>query len=344
MSELRWSLDDTRARRAADTAALRRRQRWLAPLLAGPAGLASTLSGRILGPGAYQARLRRVAARMNRNMASAFDGYAPGQGDVVVSAYFKAGTNWVMAVCHQIVHRGNAEFAHIQDVIPWPDAAQPRYWIDLFDRAPFASPTGMRVIKSHLPADLVPITEEARYIGVTRNPKDCAASAWHYFRGLVLGPQMPPPDVWLDYMAGPDPVFGAWDRFTASWHALRDRPNILFLTFEEMKRDPGATVDRIAGFLGIALTEDERARVLQRTGFAAMKAMNARFYPVPQTLWSEANGQIIRSGRTGDGQGLFSEAARARFDAAQRKGLSAMHSSFDYDGVYGPGATGEGNG
>ena len=286
------------------------------------------------GPAGHHRTLRKVARRMNRNMATAFDSYTPGKGDVIVSAYFKAGTNWVMSVCHQIVHRGAAEFDHIQDVIPWPDAAEPRYWVDLFDPAPCETPTGKRVIKSHLPADMIPITSAARYIAVTRNPKDCAASAWHYFRGLVLGPQMPPPDAWLDFMTDSEAIFGGWDRFSASWYALREQPNVLFLTFEDMKQDPGKTIDRIARFLGISLTKDERALVLERTGFAAMKAMNARFYPVPQSIWTAADGQIIRSGRIGDGAQMFSTVARARFDAAMQRGLAAWPSEFDYAGTY----------
>ena len=59
-----------------------------------PARLWLKLLSRIVGPQIYRQRLDQVARHMNRNR-DAFTHYAPRQGDVVVSAYFKAGTNWI---------------------------------------------------------------------------------------------------------------------------------------------------------------------------------------------------------------------------------------------------------
>ncbi|MBI5570172.1 MAG: sulfotransferase domain-containing protein, partial [Desulfomonile tiedjei] len=271
---------------------------------------------------------------MNRNMAHAFDGYTPVSGDIVTSGYFKAGTNWVMHMCYQIAHLGEGHFAHIQDVIPWPDAAEPRYWLDLHDPTPYASPTGYRVIKSHLTAEDIPLTKAAKYIAVIRDPKDCAASAYHYFSALALGPTAPPPDLWLDFFGTDEAIFGRWDRFTASWYARREYPNVLFLRYEDMRADPVAVIKRIASFLGIDLAPQACDKVVALISFQAMKAMNARFYPVRQNLWSVPEGEIIRKGTVGDSALLFSPAALERLDQVIERGLASLGSDFPYRHTY----------
>lgn len=332
MSGGKWTLAEAQAARA------NRRHgaahRTVAPVAA-PLTAALTRAARVFGPALDRATLARASGRMNRNMVHGFDGYTPRAGDIFASAYFKAGTNWVMYICHQIAQLGQAEFDHIQDIMPWPDAAEPRYWLSLDDPAPYASPTGYRTIKSHLPATALPLSDQANYIGVTRDPKDCAASAWHYVRTILLGPAMPPPDTWLKQFASDDALFGRWDVFTASWHAAADKATVLFLRFEEIRADPAAAIDRIATFLGIDMLPQERARVIEATDFNRMREINAKFYPVRQSLWTDPEGKIIRKGTVGDGQSLFSPESLAWFDQQMATGLARLGSDFPYDDIYG---------
>lgn len=329
-----WTVQDAQLLRKRVNRTFERRHRLVGTLGFGTVKCGLRLAYAALGPSVYRSVLRRVSARMNRNMATAFDGYSPVSKDVVTSGYFKAGTNWVMHMCYQIAHLGNGQFAHIQDVMPWPDAPEPRYWLHLHDPAPYLSPTGYRVIKSHLAADEIPITKAAKYIAVTRDPKDCAASAYHYFSALLLGPTMPPPDIWLDFFGTNQAIFGRWDHFTSSWYSLRDRPNVLFLRYEDMKTDPVAAVERIASFLGLDLTPQIRDKVVNKVSFQSMKAMNARFYPTRQNMWSVPNGEIIRKGTVGDSAHLFTADARKRLDRTMEEGLTSLGSDFPYRELY----------
>jgi hypothetical protein len=288
----------------------------------------------IAGVGIYQRRMQLVANHMNRNR-DAFEQYTPGAGDVVVSAYFKAGTNWIMHTCHQICHLGAAEFDHIQDVIPWPDAAQPRFWVHVNDRGATATPTGQRVIKSHLAADHIPVTAAARYIAVTRDPKDCAASAYHFFRDLVFGSSMPPPDVWLRHFMSERPSFGRWDAFTASWYKQRHHPQVLFLTFEEVKADNLAAIRRIAAFMDVELSEQQLDKVVRATSFSAMQAIDHKFYPARQSARGHAGGKMVRKGEVGGARQLFSGSVLQEFDQHWIDGLTALESEFPYREHYG---------
>lgn len=331
-----WTLEDAKAARVSANRRYGRLHRTVAPLAASLVSAGLSAARALSGDTVDRAILSRVSRRMNQNLTTGFDGYAPRQGDIIASAYVKAGTNWVMYMCHQIIHLGQAQFDHVQDVMPWPDAAEPRYWLPLSDPTPYASPTGYRVIKSHCATDDLPISDKAKYIAVTRDPKDCAASAYHYFRTILLGPAMPPPDTWIDHFLSDDAIFGRWDAFTASWYQLRNQDNVLFLQFEDIKADPAGTVDQIAGFLGIDLATNIRQRVVEAADFSRMKEINDRFYPVRQSLWTDPEGKIIRKGAVGDGQKLFSPDALARLDRRMAEGLARLGSDFPYDTTYGP--------
>lgn len=330
---LEWTLEDAQQARANVETGQGRLRSAISPLVASGISAKNRLVAEFIGHKAYDKQLGKVATHMNRNR-DAFSHYAPCQGDVVVSAYFKAGTNWIMHVCHQICHLGAAEFEHIQDVIPWPDAAEPRFWVNVHDDSVRRTPTGMRVIKSHLPASHIPLHEHAKYIAVTRDPKDCAASAYHFFKALVFGATMPPPDVWLAHFRSEHPNFGRWDAFTDEWYQVRQNPNVLFLCFEEVKCDSKGAIVQIAQFLDIVLSVEQLEKIARLTSVEAMKTINHKFYPARQNRFTDPNGKIIRNGDVGGAASLFSSTALEKFDVHWKGALVARESVFPYTEHY----------
>jgi hypothetical protein len=139
--------------------------------------------------------------------------------------------------------------------------------------------------------------------------------------------------VWLDFFGSERAFWGPWCDYAASWWAERDRGNVLFLRFEDMKAAPERIVTEIADFLDIELSDSQIQLVLDVTSFESMKAQNDRFYPVRQTIWSAPKGQIIRKGAVGDGNTLFSEEAVHRYRAAMARGLREAGTDFPYYGL-----------
>ncbi len=330
MQAPRWTLQDVHALRLADQKRRERAHALFGRALETPLRKALSTASLLNGDRVYAPSLRGISRSMNRYQSTAFADYKPLSGDIICSAYFKAGTNWVMHICYQLAQLGEGEFDHIQDVIAWPDAAEPRYWKHAADRQSVPSPSGYYVIKSHLPANLIPLDNNAKFVIVTRDPLDCAASGYHYFAKLVLGPKTPPPDVWLDFFASPDAVCGPWQHFTASWWKERHRKNVLFLRFEAMKADPQQTIREISGFLGLSPSDAQFKRIQDRTAFNAMRAIDQKFYPVRQNMWGASDGKIIRKGAVGDGGHLFSQSAIDRFRQTIRADLRAAQSDFPY--------------
>src|SRR5271169_869125 len=140
--------------------------------------------------GFVEALFRRANARQRKTFKekNPFRNYGPGKQDVFVSTYAKSGTNWMMQIAHQLIWHGAGEFDHIHSVVPWPDTqvmgpVMKRYTIPLQDARDWeTSPERKRVIKTHFDWELLPYSEDARYIMVLRDPKDIFVSSYFFIR------------------------------------------------------------------------------------------------------------------------------------------------------------------
>ena len=277
---------------------------------------------------------RTITRAMNR-MLGKFGDYRPRAHDVLVCSYFKSGTNWTMQIATQIAYRGHAEFEHIHDIVPWPEMpARSSYAVSPNDdNARRAAPTGLRVMKTHLPLGVVPDVPEARYIAVVRDPKDVLVSSYHFMRAVGLGRLMPSVNDWVDVFLSADTPTGSWAEHLASYWRVRNRSNVLFLTYEEMRVDLPAAVDRIASFLGVDLTSEERAAVIAQSQFAHMKQIGHKFDP-PGAPWASAKGAMMRRGERGTSGELLTQDQQRRVDAYWGDALRRLGCDFPYDGAY----------
>jgi aryl sulfotransferase len=191
------------------------------------------------------------------------------------------------------------------------------------------SPTGLRVIKTHLALSAVPYSPAARYIAVVRDPKDVFVSSYHFLRAVALGRAMPSVSRWLDVYLSPDTALGSWAAHLQSYWSVRDRPNLLFLTYEQMRADLPGAVDKIAKLMGVDLGADERAAVIEQCTFEHMKKIGAKFDPAGPP-WASSQGAMIRRGERGKSGDLLSSADQTRIDDYWRAELAKRHSDFPY--------------
>jgi hypothetical protein len=89
-----------------------------------------------------------------------------------------------------------------------------------------------------------------------------------------------------------------WPRHVEGWWQwAQSRNNVLFVHFEEMSRDFAAVCDRVQRFLGYALTDDERRRVIEKCSFRYMKEHEELFEMAPPTMFSVTGGEYLKSGK-----------------------------------------------
>lgn len=238
-------------------------------------------------------------------------------GDIVVADPFKAGTTWTQRIIQQILHNGQESEDGLSDTSPWLDSSWGDHAEMLGVLARQRDAGVRRVIKSHLPADALPIAPQARYVFVGRNGKDLGISFHNYlvnFSEQTMAtinrihaqwahnhvPLVIPADMqeffeaWLDTDG-----YGCCDLFDVmgSWWRLRDEPNVLLVHYQQLKDDLAGQIARLAEFLSIdpgtlamdAITEhcsfdymSGRAEKMAPFGGGHMTSAKAFFHKGPQ--------------------------------------------------------------
>ena len=199
------------------------------------------------------------------------------------------------------------------------------------------SPTGLRVIKSHLAADTVPINDEAKYIVVIRNPKDALVSSFHFENGFIekmVGDRVPLSG-YVDGFLAKRFVYAGWADHTASWWALKERPNVLVVFFEEMKADLNGTIQQVADLLDVTLTAEQFGKVAHKASYATMKANNHKFSPpTPPDYAEQGHISMVRSGQSGEAQEALTADQRQAIDTFCQAELGRFKSTFPYSANY----------
>ena len=231
--------------------------------------------------------------------------YRPAKGDVFVATQMKCGTTWMQQIVYEVLSRGRGDLGdaghrHLYALSPWLESR----WSVPIDDAPRIGERGGRVIKTHLPASLCPQGPAARYVYVTRHPVACFASCVD-FVSMLLGPLCPTPPDLVDWFCGDRMWWGPWPAHVAGWWDLAQRhPNVLFLHYEEMRADLPAAVDRVAAHLDVRLLPDERAAVIEKSGFDSMKANEELFEMAPPTPLQVDDTRFLHSARTAGDSGV----------------------------------------
>jgi Sulfotransferase domain len=268
-----------------------------------------------------------------------FANYTPTAHDIFVATFAKSGTNWMMQIAQQIAYYGLAEFEHIHDLVPWPDAPLPAVQAQLDDPTiSQRAPTGLRIIKTHYERPYVPFNSQAKYISVIRDPKEMIVSSYYFAKGVF-----DPIGVTYDFeqwlalaIQSDDFLFGDWAMHTASWWALRHEPNMLVLTYNALKRNTVVNIEKIADFMDVSLTFEQLAIIIEKSNFAWMKAYEFQFKPLMPPQWGNKNEPLMmRSGQSGRSAEMLSAAQQTAVDQFFRTRLQQLNSDFPYDELFG---------
>lgn len=275
---------------------------------------------------------RALSNSQKRKLDRKFGSYVPNARDVVIAVYAKSGTNWMMQIVQQLLYSGKAEFDHIHSVVAWPetknDPALRHYAIPLEDETPWrSSPQGKRAIKTHLNWEHIPYSVEAWYISVIRDPKDVFVSNYFFLRNML---PLPSVAAWFRFFCSDEfYIFGSWAHSTAGYWAQRRRPNVLVLSFKEMKRDLEGTVRRVAEFLDVRLGADELALVCEKASFEYMQTVDEKFEVWNIIPWHSKT-TMMRKGKQGGSSELLSKDQQRQMDNYFIGELKRLGSDFPY--------------
>lgn len=240
-------------------------------------------------------RSRRYESLLYDN--ARWDSIAMRAGDVVVAAPYKAGTTWMQYLCAMALHGGPALPAPLVELSVWTDTRL--YALDevveLYARQPWR-----RVFKTHTPLDGLPYREDVSYIVCGRDARDAflsmrdhdantkpahrerflplPADADILFRLWLTGPSHPWTHDGFPY--------GPYFHQLASFWEFRRLPNVHFVHYRELMQDLPRALDRLAAFLGVALSSAQREAIVAAASFESMRKGACDLAPLAnQDLW-----------------------------------------------------------
>ena len=198
--------------------------------------------------------------------ATSIQNFSPRSTDIVITPFGKCGTTWTQQIFHTLRTRGDMEFDDISRVVPWIETSG-SLGLDI-NAEQVADPRGF---KSHLSFDRVP--KGCKYINVIRNPLDAAYSSFKFMEGWYIEPGAVSPDDFVSQNL----KRGDYYRHFISWWPQRNNENVLYLVYEDMKKDLNCNIRKISEFVEIDLDDDLLAITIRHSSFSFMTTFKDRF-------------------------------------------------------------------
>ncbi|NXF97760.1 ST1D1 Sulfotransferase, partial [Eubucco bourcierii] len=238
--------------------------------------------------------------------------------DLLISTYPKSGTTWASEILDMIYQDGDEKRCQrdaIYNRVPFLEMKVPGVpsGVEQLEKTP--SP---RLVKTHLPVRLLPSSfweKNCKVIYVARNPKDVVISYYYFYQMAKIHPDPGTLSEFLEnFMAG-KVAYGSWFEHVRGWWEKAQEKPILYLFYEDMKKDPRQELEKILKFLGKVVSEETMEKILHHTSFQQMKKNPAANYEtMPPDLMDHSLSPFLRKGISGDWKNHFTVAQNKRFN------------------------------
>ena len=261
-------------------------------------------------------------------------------GDIWVVTFPKAGTTWMQSTVSNILGENAGidqwHFIEFQNIIPnmkevmlkcvkdklaeskveisnIESVLPPGILKEIHSTSECLCAESPRLIKSHLPLCLLPpkILEKNKVIYVARNPLDVCVSFYHHHRHINVHDYQGDFPTFFKYFIRDQLVYSKyWPHVKEAWE-LRNNPNLLFVFYEDMKKDLPSAIRKISSFLGKELTDAEVEDTAKNQSFEGMKATDAQTQAEERTqalgIFKEDGSAFLRKGVVGDWKNYFTD-------------------------------------
>ncbi|XP_040074812.1 sulfotransferase 1C2-like [Ixodes scapularis] len=255
--------------------------------------------------------------------------YEPQPDDVFIVSYPNCGTTWMQFIAYGIINNGFCP----QDTINFFRSTP---FLELLGAEEAKDMTRPGAIKTHLPFDKHPYSERAKYIYVTRNPYDSCVSFYYHTENFPAyefddGTF----DEFFDLFVRGRVDYGDYFDHLLSWYAHREDPNVMFVTYEDLKKDSKSWILKVVDLIGVdygKVLKNQPAileRIVSTTSLESMKStkkgmknsatsvddVEPQDVPEPFRLTKESFGDLskkpvagdfVRKGIVGDWRNHFS--------------------------------------
>ncbi|KAF2892272.1 hypothetical protein ILUMI_13900 [Ignelater luminosus] len=192
----------------------------------------------------------------------------------------------------------------------------------------FKSP---RCIKSHLHWSLLPEqirngSKKPKIVLLFRNPKDACVSQYHFAR--ATSGYKGTFEEYSELYLGGKVAYGPYWKSVFSFWEQRSKPNVLVITYNEMKENLPKVIKKVARFLEKPLTDEQIQGLEEHLSISSMKnnsAVNLKeLYKLVDEKYklTAAKTEFIRHGKVGGYTSLMTPETSAKFDAWIKENIS----------------------
>ncbi|XP_043852147.1 sulfotransferase 1C4-like [Dromiciops gliroides] len=252
--------------------------------------------------------------------------------DILISSYPKSGTTWLQEIVDMIQNNGDAEKtrrAPTEIRNPFLEKIRlPYSGLDQANKMP--SP---RVIKTHLPVQLLPPSfweKNCKMIYVARNAKDTMVSFFHFHRMDKIFPDAGSWEEYFETFLEGKGVWGSWYDHVKGWWKAKDTNPILYLFYEDIKKNPKCEIGKVMKFLGKNLDEKVLDKIIYYTSFNVMKKNPMSNYTYDSSM-NHSISPFMRKGVVGDWKNHFTVAQNERFNEDYKEKMADTTLSFSME-------------
>ncbi|WCJ18006.1 Cytosolic sulfotransferase 17 [Euphorbia peplus] len=193
--------------------------------------------------------------------------FIPQPNDIILCSIMKSGTTWLKSLSFAISTRSkfdpNSSTHPLLTNLPHILVRNHEALLSVGDERDIQLP----LIATHLPFKSLPksiLESNTKMIYVCRNPKDLLVSLW-YFSCSKQSEAITLEEAYEKFCNGVSDYGPYWDHVLGYWKASLEFPdNILFLKYEEMKKDTCFYVKKMAEFMGCPFSlEEEKQGIVE---------------------------------------------------------------------------------
>lgn len=264
--------------------------------------------------------------------------------DVIVATSPKSGTTWLKALTFAIVNRHHFTITSMSHPLLTsnPHELVPFIEFTFYGNAPNQLPnlsnmSEPRLFGTHIPFPSLAMSvkeSNCKIIYICRNPLDTFVSAWIFMNkikpenlpGFTLEEAF---DMYCKGIIGFGPT---WNQMLGYWkESIASPSKVLFLKYEDLKKDVNFSVKNIAKFLGCPFTEEEESNgviesIVKLCSFEKMKELEVNKSGIAGTIELK---YLFRKAEIGDWVNYLSPEMAQKLSQIMEEKLNGSGLSFD---------------
>ncbi|KAM6559710.1 hypothetical protein CsatA_028949 [Cannabis sativa] len=222
--------------------------------------------------------------------------------DILLTSCPKSGSLWLKSLIFSIVKRNNDN----NDLLSF--STSPHNLVRALELS-LPDETKPRIMSAHSPYPSLPpsiMSSNCKIIYICRNPLDLFVSHWHFIHKLFGdNTELSHLEECFDMFCKGIHTFGPfWDHILGFWKASLEMPHkILFLKYEELKKDNVFFIRKIADFLRFPFSTEEENRGIPKQIEQLCSVENMKKLDVTKNGKHHSgfpNSAFIRKGEVGD--------------------------------------------